>query len=119
MTKAKTNNANVRINEDTLVPSLTDRAKFIRISNDALNLLHQRIKDGTATSQELVRALSLASESERNEIEMETMRKQQILIDAKVDAIKSQQHTEELMAEAISAMKTYSGNSDDTDEEEE
>lgn len=105
----------VRVNPDVIAPSFSDVSKLKRISNDAINLLHKRIKDGTATSQELCKALTLEQDYEQYEIEKERAMKELTLIDAKVEDLKSHKDTQALMEKAIEALKGYSG--EDPEEE--
>lgn len=116
MAKVDANNTTTKSNETSRSPALSDRAKYIQITNDALNLLGERIRNGTATSQELVKGVSLASEYEKYELERETMIKQQALLDAKVEDLKAQKQSAELYQQAIKAIHIYSGE-DSRDEE--
>lgn len=116
MAKVDANNTTTKSKDTSRSPALSDRAKYIQITNDALNLLGERIRNGTATSQELVKGVSLASEYERFELERETMIKQQTLLDAKVEDLKTQKQSAELYQQAIKAIHIYSGE-DSRDEE--
>lgn len=75
------------------------------------------MRDGTATSQEVVHFLKLGSMRER--LERERLENENVLLRAKTEALESQAKVEELYANAIKAMQRYSGNYDDEDEEDE
>lgn len=77
----------------------------------AYNLVEQRLLDGTATSQETVHFLKLGSKRER--IEEEILERQKELISAKTEAYQSSKRVEELYANALSAMRLYSGNNEE------
>ena len=88
----------------------------------AIDAVEERIRNKTATSQELCHFLKLASSKERLEKEKLALEKE--LLAAKAEAIKSQQRVEELYANALSAMRSYSydtgsDNSGDDDDDEE
>jgi len=79
--------------------------------NAAMDLAEERIKNGTATSPEIVHFLKLGTTREameRVKMEAETQ-----LLQAKIEAAASMANIESLYAEAIQAMKRYSGSSDD------
>jgi hypothetical protein len=60
--------------------------------------------------------LKLGSTKER--IEQEMLRKQVSLIDAKTESIKDQKKSEKLYQEALNAFRTYSGQRQEVDEDE-
>lgn len=76
----------------------------------ALNLVRQRLIDGTASSQETTHFLKLASREAQLKLEMMELEKQ--LITAKTDKIKSEERSEQMYQDAINAMRNYSGNGD-------
>ena len=73
----------------------------------AFDRVEQRIKDGTASAQELVHYLKLGSMT--TELEREKLRYDTELRKAQVEAIESLQRSEELFREALSAFRVYSG----------
>ena len=73
----------------------------------AMDLVEQRLRDGTASSAETTHFLKLASSKER--LEMEIMEQQKQLIAAKKENLDSSRRIEELYSEAMKAMKSYSG----------
>jgi len=80
----------------------------------AMSLVKQRLIEGTASSQETTHFLKLASAKAR--LEKEILEKQRDLITAKTEQLQSQKRMEELYAEAIAAMRRYSGQGDSDDE---
>ena len=80
----------------------------------AVDLAEKKLLDGTASSQVIVHYLKLGSTRERKENEM--LDKQIELIDAKVQNLQSSKRTEELYADALNAMKKYSGQDDDNED---
>lgn len=89
-------------------PALTPEAREGQLIALATDLVEQRLRDGTATSQEVVHFLRLGSMRER--LERERLENENILLRAKTTALESQARIEELYANAIRAMQRYSGN---------
>lgn len=88
-------------------PARTSEEREQQLIALAMDLAEQRIRKGSATSQEVTHFLKLGSsreklEQRRLEVDTELQR-------AKVAAIESQAKIEELYGEAIAAMRTYSG----------
>ena len=88
-------------------PALTPEADEGQMISLAMDLVRQRLVDGTASSQETTHFLKLASQKSRLENEILEMQKQ--LIVAKTEQLQSQKRMDELYADAIKAMKNYSG----------
>lgn len=91
-------------------PALTLEAKENQCIALAYDLVQQRLLDGTATSQETTHFLKLGSSKDR--IEKEILERQKELITAKTEALQSARRVEELYADAIAAMRRYSGHGD-------
>ena len=88
-------------------PALSPEARENQLINEAYDLVEERFQDGTATAQETVHFLRLGSQ--KNQMEMEKLRKENELLSAKTDALQSAKRVEELYADALSAMRLYSG----------
>jgi hypothetical protein len=70
--------------------------------------------EGTASSQVITHYLKLGSTRERKEIEI--LDKQKELMDAKTKVLQSSQSMEKLYANALDAMRNYSGRGDSEDD---
>lgn len=77
----------------------------------AVNLAEQQLRDGTASSQVITHYLKLGTAKERTEREI--LEKQKELLDAKTQALQSAKRVEELYANALKAMRHYSGAEND------
>lgn len=77
----------------------------------AIDLAEKQLREGTASSQVITHYLKLGSTKER--LEKEILGEQKKLIVAKTDALQSAKRVEELYAQAMDAMKRYSGHEDD------
>ena len=97
-------------------PALTPQAKEDQMIALAMDLVQQRLIDGTASSQETTHFLKLATSKAR--LEQERLALENELTKAKTESIRAQKRSDELFAEAIRAFKTYSGNSRGEEEEE-
>lgn len=101
-------------NQEEFVSQLTASTPEGR-ENEMIMLAYQeverRIRDHTATSQELCHFLKMGSEKER--LEREKLEVEMELQRAKADSIESGKHMEELYNNAIAAMKLYSGVEED------
>ena len=81
----------------------------------ALDLVETRILNGTASGQELVQFIRMASSKNRNETEKTRLELE--LVKAKTENLRLQQRNEEMFANAIAAFKRYSGANDDEEED--
>jgi len=88
-------------------PARTPEARENQMISLAIDLAEKQLEKGTASSQVITHYLKLGSTKER--IEKEILEKQKDLITAKTEAIKSAKRVEELYAEALQAMRSYSG----------
>jgi hypothetical protein len=72
--------------------------------------------NGTASGQEYVQFIRMASSKAR--AENEKLKLELDLVRAKTDNLRLQQRNEELYSNALAAFKRYSGANDDDDEED-
>lgn len=93
--------------QSNIRPALTPEARENQLVYLATELAEKQLREGTASSQVITHYLKLGSTKER--IEKEILEKQKELITAKTEALQSQKRVEELYADAISAMRKYSG----------
>lgn len=94
-------------------PALTPEAREGQMISLAMDLVEQRLRNGTASSQETTHFLRLATEKER--LERRLAEKELELKEAKRQQIKSMAGLDEMYAKAVEAMRRYSGH-DDEDE---
>lgn len=88
-------------------PALTQEAREDQLVSLAVNLAEKQLMEGTASSQVITHYLKIGSTKER--IEREILKEQKDLIKAKTEALKSEKRVEELYANALNAMRRYSG----------
>lgn len=94
-------------------PALTPETRENQMISLAVDLAEKQLIEGTASSQVITHFLKLGSTKEK--LEKEKLIGENKLLEAKVEAIKSQAKSEEMFEKAILAMKQYSGNGDNDD----
>lgn len=102
--------------ERRIRPAMDPDARELQMVSLAYDLVERRLREGTASAQETVHFLKIGSR--RENIEREILEKQRDLTIAKADQIKSQQHSEELYAQALAAMRRYSGASSQEEDDD-
>ena len=88
-------------------PALSPEARDQQMIALTYELVEQRLRDGTATSQETTHFLKMGTAKYRREQELLELQKE--LVKAKTSQIKSTEVTEKLVADAIKAFGVYSG----------
>ena len=88
----------------------TPEARESQLISLVFDLAERKIRDGTASSQVMTHFLKLGTI--HAELEKEKLVHENELLRAKTEAIKSQQRMDEMYANALAAMRSYSGNDD-------
>lgn len=110
---AKRKNSESQSPSRRMRPALTPEARENQLIALATDLVEERLRNGTASSQETTHFLKLASTKAR--IEKEILEKQKELIEAKTQNLQSAKRIEELYTNALEAMRNYSSKSDTDD----
>ena len=103
-----------KVESPTPRPIITPEGQQSYLVSLAFNLVEQRLRDGTASSQETTHFMEIGSE--REILRREKLIEENKLLRAKTDALKSQKHVEELYEEALNAMRRYSGQGEPDEE---
>lgn len=111
---AKVKKADSKNTTRKIRPALTPEARENQMIALAVDLVEQRLLDGTASSQETTHFLKLGSM--KNRLEMEKLQEENRLLKARTEALQSAKRVEELYSEAIKAMRRYSGQGSNDDE---
>jgi hypothetical protein len=90
-------------------PATTVEARENQLISLAVDLAEKQLSEGTASAQVLTHYLKLATTRER--LEKEKLRKENLLLEAKTEALKSSKNIEELYGLAIKAIQSYNGSS--------
>lgn len=95
-------------------PALSPEARENQMIALAMDLVEQRLIDGTASSQETTHFLKLGTTTAR--LEKEKVENENKLLLAKVKALESAEHNAAMYEAALKAMRSYAGQ-DDYDED--
>ena len=112
MAKRKANTSSEPIRK--IRPAISPDARENQLISLAIDLAEKQLLEGTASSQVITHYLKLGTAKER--LERDKLEKENELLKAKTEAIKSAQRVEELYMNALNAMKAYSGNGDMEDD---
>lgn len=88
-------------------PAVDPEARENQLIGLAVDQAEQMLLEKRAPTPIVVHLLRLATT--KNQLEKEKLRKENILLEAKANAIESSARSEELYARAIEAMRSYSG----------
>lgn len=97
-------------------PALTPEARENQMISLAMDLVEQRLRDGTASSQETTHFLKAASN--KHKLEMERLRLENELVAAKTKALANAEEIKILYEEALKAMRRYGGHGDEDEYDE-
>lgn len=103
--------AKVAENQRRIAPSTTVEGRENDLIALAVDLAEKQLREGTASTQVITHYLKLATT--REQLEREKLAKENELLQAKADGIRTAAHIEELYEEAIKAMRTYGGHPDE------
>lgn len=92
-------------------PADSPEARENQLIAAAVNLAEKQLLDGTASPSVITHYLRLGSGKEK--LEREKLERENELLRAKAEAYESSRRTEELYANAIEAMRSYSGSSEE------
>ena len=95
-------------------PAISPEARVNQLIALAYDVVEQRLRDNTATSQETSTLLKLGTEKAK--LEKEKLERENMLLKAKTESIESARTSEELYAKAIKAMSEYSGHPEMADD---
>lgn len=97
-------------------PASTPDARESQMIALAMDLVEQRLRNGSASSQETTHFLKLAANRELDDLNIQLAQKDLELKEAKRKAIQSAERIEELYTNALEAMRRYSGAADQSDD---
>ena len=95
-------------------PALSPEARENQMIALAMDDVEERLRNGTASSQETTHFLKLGSIKEKRELAL--LEQELELKKAKTEAIQSAKRVEELYSKALKAMKSYTGAEEGDDE---
>lgn len=96
-------------------PATTAEARERQLIAQANDLAERQIRQGTASAAVITHFLKLGSTREK--LERQRLENENELLRAKVDQLASAKNVEQLYAEALNAMRAYSGNPVDDEDD--
>ena len=97
-------------------PASTPEARQAQLISMAYDAAEKQLQDGTASSQVITHFLKMGST--REQIELEKLKRENAVLEAKAEAYKSAENMESLYKQAINAMMSYSGQTCENDNED-
>lgn len=94
-----------------LRPATTPEARENQMAALAMDLVEQRLRDGTASSQETTHFLKLVSSKAK--LEQDKLKLENEFVAAKIKAIANTEEIKVLYEEALKAMRRYGGHGDE------
>lgn len=87
--------------------AVTDEGRENQLVSAAIDLAEKQLSEGTASAQVITHYLKLGSTREK--LEQERLRRENLLLDSKVEQMASAGRVEELYGQALDAMRQYAG----------
>ena len=91
--------------------AVTDEGRENQLVSSAIDLAEKQLSEGTASAQVITHYLKLGSTREK--LEQERLRRENQLLESKVEQMASAGRVEELYGQALDAMRTYAGQETD------
>ena len=93
--------------EDRIRPALTPESRENQLIALSVDLAEKQLREGTASSQVITHFLKLGST--KTQLELEKIRHENALLEARTQSLQSAKRVEELYENALNAMKDYGG----------
>ena len=97
-------------------PATTPDERENQLIEAAVDLAEQQLRSGEASAQVITHYLKLGSSRER--LEQERLKTEVLVLKTKQELMESEKRTEELMIQALNAMRGYSGAEDPEPEQQ-
>ena len=107
---AKTKSASTPTSSKKMRPALSPEARENQLISLAVDLAEQQLRDGTASSQ--IIAHYLKQSTAKTQLELERLRYENEMIQAKTENLKAIKNQDELLDRALKAFRGYSGQGD-------
>lgn len=95
-------------------PAYSPERRENQLISLAVDLAEKQLLEGTATSQVITHYLKLGTK--QHDLELEKLQRENDLLTAKIENIRTMAHLEEMFDSAMKAMMSYSGDCDVDDE---
>ena len=114
---AKVNQSKKDKTSKPIRPALTPEGRENQLAALAFDLAEQQLRDGTASSQVITHFLKCVTT--KAQLEKEKLRNETEMIRAKRESIEAERRSDERYERALKAMKTYNGQGEDYEYEDE
>lgn len=111
----RTKNGSSSDSKRRIRPALTPEARENQMISLAVDLAEKQLIEGTASAQVITHFLKLGTTVAR--LEKEKLEKENNLLQAKTKALESAERVEELYSNALRAMRNYSGQDEEVDDD--
>lgn len=98
-------------------PAMTIEGRENQLVAMAMDCAEEQLQNRTASSQVIAHFLKLGTV--KAQLELEKLKQENLLLEAKRESIQSAQRSEELYSNALNAMRRYSGQGTADDEDDE
>ncbi len=98
-------------------PALTPEGRENQLAALAFDLAEQQLRDGTASSQVITHFLKCVTT--KAQLEKEKLRNETEMIRAKKESLEAERRSDEMYEKALKAMRTYNGQVEDYEYEDE
>jgi hypothetical protein len=109
---ARAKNTSISTSPKKRRPATTPEAREDQMISYAMDLVEQRLLDGTASSQETTHFLKLAAQKEKRQLEMDKIKNENKLLQAKTEDLQRQKSSEEFYGQVLAAIRNYNGQGD-------
>lgn len=99
--------ADQRARSSRLPPATSPEERENQLIGLAMDSAEKQLRDGTASSQMITHFLKLATS--REQLEKQKLELEAGLLAARAESLAGQQRSEEMYAQALNAMRSYSG----------
>ena len=93
--------------QEKIRTALTPESRENQLISLSVDLAEKQLREGTASSQVITHFLKLGST--KNQLELEKIRHENALLEARTQSLQSAKRVEELYENALNAMKDYGG----------
>ena len=90
-------------------PAMSPEARESQLTSLAIDLAEKQLREGTASSQVITHYLKIASNREKDKLELERLEEENKLLRAKTKALENAEEVKALYEEALKAMRNYAG----------
>ena len=108
--------ANPARSNRTQRPAITIEGRENQLVAMAMDCAEEQLQNRTASSQVIAHFLKLGTV--KAQLELEKLKQENLLLEAKRESIQSAQRSEELYSNALNAMRRYSGQGDADEDDE-